>query len=115
MPDDDKAKPGFLSRLFGRAPAPEERLDRRGDRPDNPDPAASEMVELALPIEALDPVAEVASFESLPPAVPVEAAEPTTQSPAIQSPATRAPDSASATPVSSAPVSSIPVSWWQRL
>jgi fused signal recognition particle receptor len=60
MPDDDKEKPGFLSRLFGRGQAG----------------ATTPTHEPAIPAEALDPVAEAASFESVPPPVPVELARP---------------------------------------
>src|SRR6478752_2297892 len=90
MPDDDK-KPGLFFRLFGRGPVPD--VGTRPDLPNNPDPAAADMAELALPIEALDPIAEAESFESLPPAVPV-APQPAPPQPAPPA-ATR--------------------SWWQRL
>src|SRR5262249_20837237 len=72
MPQDDKDKPGFFSRLFGRGPAPSQ-----GDasRPDtagpvelgSAEPAAGDMAELAIPIEALDPLRQAESFESVPP------------------------------------------------
>src|SRR4051812_32727381 len=58
MPDDDKPKPGFLPRLFGRGQA--------GDMAPAPEPA--------IPAEVLDPIAEAASFESVPPPLPVEPA-----------------------------------------
>jgi fused signal recognition particle receptor len=78
MPDDDKQKPGFLSRLFGRgSPAQQDEEGRAApDASVAAPPEAEDRAEPAVPAEALDPIAQSESFESLPPALPVEAAAP---------------------------------------
>ncbi len=77
MPED-KQKPGFLSRLLGRAsPAePERKEPQERAAADGPvgDRAAEARAEPAVPAEALDPLAQAEAFESLPPALPVEEA-----------------------------------------
>ncbi len=81
MPDDDKQKPGFLSRLFGRG-SPLEQEEKGTEEKTAPDtsvagpPVAEDRAEPAVPAEVLDPIAQSESFESLPPALPVEPAAP---------------------------------------
>jgi fused signal recognition particle receptor len=119
MAEDDKHKPGFFARLFGRGAAPEPSIETSPGKPDNPDPSAADMAELAVPIEALDPILEREAFESLPPALPPEplarapepAAELQPQPPAesLAEPAIAEP------PAEVAPPAAAPRSWWQRL
>src|SRR5215204_4328012 len=76
MPDD-KQKPGFLSRLFRRGTPVEEEEKGTQERtePGGPvadSPAAEDTAAPNVPAEALDPIAQTESFESLPPALPVE-------------------------------------------
>ena len=80
MPENDKPKPGLLSRLFGRGvPGRRDEPDVESKlAPDFPlmDPSAGDMAELALPAESLDPIFQAESFESVPPAIPVPVDEP---------------------------------------
>jgi fused signal recognition particle receptor len=75
MPDDDKPKPGFLSRLFGRGSADRTEEAEPAGKPavDAPvsDPSVGDMAELALPAESFDPVIQAEAFESIPPPIPV--------------------------------------------